>query len=1430
MLKRNFYAFKALVILFLSLFFANALHAQVENQKSSDIRELIMKIQELAGNSQYDKALEILESFDDKSSPEVQFYLGLCYEKSSETVRDYNLAYEWYMKAAGKGHAVALNNIAVLCENGRISGISSEEVFNLYKNAADMGIANSQFVVALSYYNGGVVSQNHELAFKYFTLSASQHHAASIFYLARMHENGLGTEKNIGKAMELYERAGNLGNSIACSSLAVLYLDGKNTEKDYAKSFFWFEKASSLGNGYSALKAGTMLLNGIGIQKDEKKAVEYFNLALARCEFDANYYLGICAENGLGMEKNADDAYDYFIAGAKKNDEKCINAIKNHEGLAEYLRNLALNVHHAGQKGETEKVLKDGKKWSDIYVYGLGSDIVPDGVVIYSHLMAAYDEIGDAENSLFYAKKQCRVAEKIYGEKSVHAAISNSTLASCYFGRNDFENVILHCEKGLACASSIEKDKAEFKFAFDVITNCHRLLGESYYARHDFAKSKMNYEKALENEKKLHQENECIAMIYDGLSRLYADTDVYESLEYEKKAVSFFEKENNMRMLSPLHVNLGFLHSKLGEYESSIQYIKKGIEENEKIYGMHHAKTASQYQNLGLVYFYDNRLSEALENCLLALKIYESNKFQFLEDNLHEGLCFFYLSLIYSKMGDGKLSESYMLKSLEIFKSQSDEKSILCATSLYSLAIDLAKKGNVDEAVSVSLQALSMLPPETVDYIKCCANLCDFYLKAGNLDSALKYGNLAADICRKKNMEHDSLYFTALNNLAFVHGALGDDSKKIGILLEIYSLNSEKNGHAHPSNLTFLGNIISELLEKKDLKAFSYYDAFLECARNSCECDTVISVCSNMSNLINLSLHVYENEKKSDPRNHDILAGLFMKGFETCIKVVESARKNLSSSKNDFAKKTYPLYVAAIDFYTRENMLDRAFCVYEMSRNREFLDEIGEELAYDVANVPDVQRRKIRELEKSILNERKNLDFPTDDAEENSRHLKKLFELEKELVVIQKSISESSPKYMMLKNPEIVGFDEAKKFCSEKKAILEYILCGNDDFLLNRDVHLGYVDEKMLKSYCLVITKNKTYSVELGDASEIENQIIMLRNILVADENAQGEESINLRKKLYSGLMEKALEKLPKEIDELMIVPDSSLSSLPFDVLMDENGALLGDMYMIGISPSVSVSILSKKGNVSPKKKNVLAVGNPSYSVENDSENRGLVRKVMKKKSPVSISDFSLAGRYYSERGVTWANIPGTGVEIKKLKNDVFSGQNVMVIEGKAASESKIKELSSHGVLKDYSVIHFACHGCFDEENPEMSSVVFSEVSEGKDASDDGYLTLGEVSLLDLDADFLNLSACQTGLLHVKKGDGMTGLLRSFMVSGARNLGATLWCVDDEATCYFMTKMYGFIEKDGMSYKSAYSRTKKEFRKIEKWSSPYYWAPFVLYE
>jgi CHAT domain-containing protein len=111
-------------------------------------------------------------------------------------------------------------------------------------------------------------------------------------------------------------------------------------------------------------------------------------------------------------------------------------------------------------------------------------------------------------------------------------------------------------------------------------------------------------------------------------------------------------------------------------------------------------------------------------------------------------------------------------------------------------------------------------------------------------------------------------------------------------------------------------------------------------------------------------------------------------------------------------------------------------------------------------------------------------------------------------------------------------------------------------------------------------------------------------------------------------------------------------------------------------------------------------------------------------------------------------------------------------------------------------------------------------------------LTAKEIAELKLRADFVCLSACDTGIGKVYGGEGIVGFAQSFLVAGANGLCVSLWKVDDESTRVFMVQMYRAVSEQGMGYAGAISEIKRKFIRGEcgkQYRSPYYWAPFVYY-
>jgi len=175
--------------------------------------------------------------------------------------------------------------------------------------------------------------------------------------------------------------------------------------------------------------------------------------------------------------------------------------------------------------------------------------------------------------------------------------------------------------------------------------------------------------------------------------------------------------------------------------------------------------------------------------------------------------------------------------------------------------------------------------------------------------------------------------------------------------------------------------------------------------------------------------------------------------------------------------------------------------------------------------------------------------------------------------------------------------------------------------------------------------------------------------------------------------------------------------------------------------------------------------------------------------------------------------------KLKKVK-EIFEGELKNVAElfstqsdnGKSATKDKVIEK-----FTDKDVIHFSCHGYFDDADPLSSGVKLY----------DSVLTAREIFDMRLNTELVTLSACQTGLNQRSPGDELIGLTRAFIYAGAPSVIVSLWSVDAHSTQELMHEFYTLL-KNGTDKATALQEAQKRIMEKEGYSHPYYWAPFVL--
>lgn len=359
-------------------------------------------------------------------------------------------------------------------------------------------------------------------------------------------------------------------------------------------------------------------------------------------------------------------------------------------------------------------------------------------------------------------------------------------------------------------------------------------------------------------------------------------------------------------------------------------------------------------------------------------------------------------------------------------------------------------------------------------------------------------------------------------------------------------------------------------------------------------------------------------------------------------------------------------------------------------------------------------------------------------------------------------------------------------------------------------------------------------SIELKRACSCDAVINYYRTLLIASgQRARGaairpqpaqtdDDEIRMLARLLYGIFVKPVEQSFKGKKRLIISTDGALGFLPFETLIDDSGKYLVETYEITYVQSMSVLELINKRKYGNERKQLLAFGGASYNDHEKNRTRGIKTAATSK-----AGTGSFRGRY-AEIGLgVWSNLPYSLKEVQSLARivpgaDVYSGEQV--------TETMVKELDRKGDLSKYKVIHFATHGMVVPAYPELSALVLSRGAQ--DSGEDGYLRMEEIAKLRLKADFVNLSACDTGLGKLYEGEGVVSLAHAFLIAGANSISVSLWQVADESTSRFMTGMYEIAHKRNLHYAAAITEMKRKFIRGDfgaAYSRPYYWAPFVYY-
>jgi len=627
-------------------------------------------------------------------------------------------------------------------------------------------------------------------------------------------------------------------------------------------------------------------------------------------------------------------------------------------------------------------------------------------------------------------------------------------------------------------------------------------------------------------------------------------------------------------------------------------------------------------------------------------------------------------------------------------------------------------------------------------------------------------------------------------NLGHTYSSMGNTKAALEFLEKARAMYESSQGKKHP-DVAYVNNLLGN--EKKAQRKFDeailhYQKALIANIRDFNTENTSVNPSAKSYYNGNQLLYSLMYKAQALEAKHlgktlkesDLVLGI--KTLQTADSLIDRIRQQITNEPDKItlgaiANEVYAdgariaRLLSDVAFKSRKRYREMSFYFAEKSKSAVLLEAISDTNAKSFANIPNELLEDEKNLKAAVaLISQKLAQKPPEEEEKYLRET--LFSLNSNYQEFTKRLENQYPEYFNLKfNSASPSIAQLQNLLPDKTALISY-----------------FIDEENSRLYTYTISKNDFTITDVGLPKEYDKYITGLRNgLYFLEANTFSLAS----RKLYKLL----IPKIRNSVNDLVIIPTGRMGIIPFETLLTKE----------------------IKGNTDFKELPYLL---NRFSIRYEFS-AGLVLQKKHKGASAKISSVMLCAPVTFPEKDNLNDLPGTEIEVNTIAN-LFKEKNIgsQVYLNAQASETVIKS----GSLKNYSLVHFATDGIVDENSPELSRIFLQSDSE----AEDGYLFAGEIYNLELNAELVALSACQTGLGKISKGEGVIGLSRALVYAGAKSIIVSFWSVADESTAELMTDFYKqLLENPTNNYSRDLRQAKLNLLK-GNYAAPYYWAPFIL--
>jgi CHAT domain-containing protein/tetratricopeptide (TPR) repeat protein len=923
-----------------------------------------------------------------------------------------------------------------------------------------------------------------------------------------------------------------------------------------------------------------------------------------------------------------------------------------------------------------------------------------------------------------------------------------------------------------------------------------------------------------------------IAAIANNLGALYDGIGDYrKAVEYYKKSLEVRATLGDARGYANTLRNLGQSYLEWGEYTKALKFIENSLKLYKEVGD--DAGQAGSFVILGTIYAVRGQTSEALECYGNSLRISRS-----IGEARIEGVSLMNLGNLSKDRGNYLEALEYYEESLEIAKRVGDASNE--STILHALGNLSNLQGKYDKAAEYYKQSMSVAAKlgDARGVVRGLTGLGYIYSMTGRYSEAADHYKMSLKIFGDLHQTRE-LAFT-LGHLGNVYRAWGDHEKALMTFQQAVDL-CKKIGVSPDEPMDLIGNLYL------DMDDVGKAEPFIRKAGSDSSFARFYFLKSDLAQAKDYYEKVRRLADENRRSDHFFIAytGLGMVSeksgnyeealvhYETAMRFAEEVRSSLAPEerlsffdvrlggfkRSDPAKGRARILMIL-------NRPEESIEPSETTRARAFADKVVARSDREIRRVPEDVIAKLDLLATHLAASKKRL-HQTDRRKnpEGYRNLgTQIGETTREQEHFIDILWEKYPAYAAVKYPKPLPLKQAEIRPHEYVIVYDLFDTGVGIKLIKgNQVVLSWIEDWPLKELesevngfraafegCALIKTRTTIDKEVHEIEKLKVDMF----------------DRHLAHLLYKRLLEKALQHVT-ERPHVTIIPDGVLATLPFEALIvkQEDGGqgkqvYVGDLYPISYVQSLTVLTLSRTLEAGRSFGNrTLVIADPVFGLNDE-------RASSTQKTPAAD-----AHKGHPERMIAMEEGSSIHFRMNPLRETALLAANLERDYGskcdiysgfRANKKVFMEEVRPH--LKDYRQVVFATHGLFSNKIPGILEpfLALTMVPPGTD----GLLKMSDVIGLEMTADIVALTACQTGLGHELSGEGVMSMGRAFQFAGARSVIMSLWSVGETASVKLMTNFFRHL-KVGKTKLEALKAARDEIR-VQGYDHPYFWAAFVL--